>query len=134
MRRQAREAALQILFQAEFASPVSYMDLMGLFETHLEPESRAYMQSLVEGVRTNQESIDQKIQAKSAHWKLARMAHVDRNVLRIAAYELFFAHEKVSPKIIINEAIEIAKKFGSSDSGSFVNGVLDAIAKDLSWE
>jgi N utilization substance protein B len=88
-----------------------------------------YADTLVSGIQENKAAIDGKIQASSAHWKLERMATIDRNILRIAVYEMKFATERIKENIAIDEAVEIAKKYGTSDSASFVNGLLDQVGK-----
>ncbi len=128
-RRQSRELALQVLFQIEFAPQVSYQTLLEVFETDLDKDVMAYADELITGVKTNKEAIDSKIQASSAHWKVERMATIDRNILRIAVYEMKFATNPLKENIVINEAVEVAKKYGTSDSGGFVNGLLDQISK-----
>lgn len=128
-RRQARELALQILFQTEFAPQISYQTFLEVFEQSVEPEVTEYAQLLVSGVQRNKEAIDSKLQASSAHWKVERMATIDRNILRIAVYEMKFATDPIKENIAINEAVEIAKKFGTTESGSFVNGLLDQVGK-----
>ena len=128
-RRQARELALQILFQTEFAPQISYQTFLEVFEQSVEPEVTEYAQLLVSGVQRNKEAIDSKLQASSAHWKVERMATIDRNILRIAVYEMKFASDPIKENIAINEAVEIAKKFGTTESGSFVNGLLDQVSK-----
>lgn len=131
MRRQSREIALQILFQTEFAPQLSVSDLAELFEESVDRETLKYSQEIVDGVHDNQDDIDASIQAASRHWKIERMAGVDRNILRMAVFEMKFAVNPIKSNIVIDEAVEIAKKFGTTDSGSFVNGVLDQIAKGL---
>ncbi|MNL49174.1 hypothetical protein D3C87_1720860 [compost metagenome] len=128
-RRQARELALQILFQTEFAPQISYQAFLDVFEQSVDPDVINYADLLVTGVQANKVAIDSKIQASSAHWKVERMATIDRNILRIAVYEMKFAKEPIKENIAINEAVEIAKKFGTTDSGSFVNGLLDQVSK-----
>ncbi len=128
-RRQSRELALQVLFQIEFAPQVSYQTLLEVFETDLDKDVMAYADELITGVKTNKEAIDSKIQASSAHWKVERMATIDRNILRIAVYEMKFAANPLKENIVINEAVEVAKKYGTSESGGFVNGLLDQISK-----
>lgn len=128
-RRQARELALQILFQTEFAPQISSQTFLNVFEQSLDSEVLSYADILVKGVHKDREAIDSKIQASSAHWKVERMATIDRNILRIAVYEMKFASEPIKENIVINEAVEIAKKYGSTDSASFVNGLLDQISK-----
>lgn len=128
-RRQARELALQILFQTEFAPQISYQLFLEVFEQSLDSEITEYADLLVKGVQKNREAIDSKIQSSSAHWKVERMATIDRNILRIAVYEIKFAAEPIKENIVINEAVEIAKKFGTTESSSFVNGLLDQVSK-----
>lgn len=131
MRRQSRELALQILFQTEFAPQIRANDLIGLFEEGFDAETVGFAQELVEGVNSNKAAIDAKIQSASHHWKLDRMAGVDRNILRVAVLEMKFVANPLKSNIIINEAVEIAKKYGTSESASFVNGLLDSISRGL---
>ena len=128
-RRQSRELALQILFQTEFAPQISTRAFMDVFEESFDSEVTSYAEALISGVQANKAAIDSKIQSSSAHWKVERMATIDRNLLRIAVYEMKFAADPIKENIIINEAIEIAKKYGTSDSASFVNGILDQVSK-----
>lgn len=128
-RRQARELALQILFQTEFAPQISYNDFLEVFETSLAPSIISYADLLIQGVQKNRPAIDGKIQSSSSHWKVDRMALVDRNILRIAVFEMKFAPEILKPNIAINEAVEIAKRFGTTESASFINGILDQVGK-----
>lgn len=130
MRRQSRELALQILFQTEFAPEISLADLSNVFNKSFDQQIMTYTHELVKTVQKNKERIDAKIQETSRHWKMDRMASVDRNILRIAVAEVLFMDPKVEPKIVMNEAIEIAKTYGTQDSGSFVNGLLDQIIKN----
>lgn len=87
----------------------------------------AYLQHLVRGVASHQEELDSLIVLHSEHWRLERMTLVDRNLLRLAAFELLFKKGRVPPKVVINEALELAKRYGSDDSSAFVNGILDQI-------
>lgn len=128
-RRQSREIALQLLFQTEFAPQISYQTLMEVFEQSLETEVSEYADQLVRGVQEHKSAIDSKIQSASAHWKVERMATIDRNILRVAVYEMKFAKDLVKENIAINEAIEIAKKYGTTESANFVNGLLDQVSK-----
>lgn len=128
-RRQAREIALQILFQTEFAPQISSQTFLDVFEQSVESDVISYADLLVNGVQSHKAEIDSKIQSSSAHWKLDRMATIDRNILRIAVYEMKFANDPIKENIAINEAVEIAKKYGTTDSGSFVNGLLDQVSK-----
>ena len=101
--------------------------------TSLPPNSAAimkYANEIIQGVQTHKPAIDQKIQEASRHWKIERMGGVDRNILRLAAFEIFYAPEKIEHKIAINEAIEIAKVFGSQESAAFVNGLLDQVVRN----
>ena len=91
--------------------------------------SREYAMELVNGVIANKEAIDEKIAAASIDWKIERMPATDRNIMRMATYEMFFAEEKIDYPVAINEAVEIAKLYGTKDSGRFVNGVLGKMTK-----
>ena len=129
MRRQSREFALQILFQTEFASQISTSLLLDVIGADADTETLEYAQVLIDGVNANKENIDVLIQNSSQHWKLNRMATVDRNILRIATFEMKFSVDPLKSNVVIDEAIEIAKKFGTTESASFINGVLDQIGK-----
>lgn len=133
MRRKSRELALQLLFQSEFSEPLNLEDLIRAQEhtEELTADIQIYAKDLIRGVRANKEAIDSLIQRHSAHWKLDRMATIDRNLLRVAVYEMKFAQAPVSPAIVINEALEIAKIYSGTDSTSFINGLLDQVAKGL---
>mgnify|MGYP000977839260 FL=1 len=138
-RRQAREAALQALFQLDLngeeniAEQEKYETLavdMALGEAEpLGKKDRAYVTEVVHGTRENLVSIDADIAGAAKNWKVARMATIDRNLVRLALYEIFYAEATLSSGIAINEAVELAKKFGSDDSGRYVNGVLGAVVK-----
>lgn len=130
MRRKSRELALQILFQTEFTPEVTMQDMASVFEKKIDSQIMDYTMMLVKGVKQHREKIDSQIQEASRHWKIDRMASVDRNILRSAVFEMLHAVEPMEPKIVINEAIEIAKVFGTQDSGSFVNGILDQIVRN----
>ena len=130
MRRQSREIALQILFQIEYAPQISFDEMLTLFEEKKESTQIKYADEIIRGVQSHKDNIDQKIQEASRHWKIERMGGVDRNILRLAVFEIFYAAEIVDHKIAINEAIEIAKVFGSQESSSFVNGLLDQIVRN----
>lgn len=131
-RREAREVALQILFQFEFIPNLDVQNSLDLYRSSFQssPETLSYSQSLVEGIAAHKEQIDQLIQHHSQHWKISRMALVDLNVMRIAVFEMSFAQPALPPKVAIDEAIEIARYYGSQDSASFVNGILDQIAQE----
>lgn len=129
MRRLAREIALQILFQTEFAPQMSLNSLAEVYGQSFDESTMDYALQLIRGVQNNQSSIDGKIQASSNHWKLDRMATIDRNILRIAVFEMAIMTNPLKSNIVINEAVEIAKKFSTTDSAGFINGLLDQIAK-----
>jgi N utilization substance protein B len=129
MRRLARELAIQSLFQMEFAPQVRLEELAATAEIGLDKESLNYARELLSGLLQKKAEVDSKIQSIAQHWKLDRMASVDRNILRLAVYEMEFFNQKVEPAIVINEAIEIAKKYGTTDSASFINGILDQVRK-----
>jgi N utilization substance protein B len=99
-------------------------------ETPGDAEGRAYADALVRGVVETQERLDEHIRTASEHWRLERMARVDRNILRLGAFELT-ARPEVPRAVIIDEAVELAKRYGTEESGKFVNGVLDRIADDV---
>lgn len=130
MRRQSRELALQILFQTEFAPQMSLSDIASVFDKNFEDNVLKYTYELVKSVQANKEKIDLKIQEASRHWKIDRMASVDRSIIRVAICEIFFANEIIEPKIAMNEAIEIAKTYGTEESASFVNGIIDQIIRN----
>ncbi len=131
-RRRGREAALQILYQIDL-SDSDPREAIALFwrEAPVSEEIQNFSKVLVEGVLKFKKEIDEKIEGHSIHWKLGRMACVDRNVLRIAIYELFYCHD-IPKSVTLNEAIDLGKKFGTEESGAFVNGILDNIAKNVS--
>lgn len=133
-RTRARERALQALYQIDVAAE-GIDDALAAFWRSFEPAEREVQElaeALVRGVAAHRREVDEAIENASAHWRLDRMARVDRNVLRLAVYELL--RTDVPVKVVINEAIELGKKFGSESSGAFVNGVLDKIAAGLAPE
>lgn len=127
-RRQARESALQLLFQFEFALTSELEPALTSFAENFKVGDIDYVRQLLKGCINHQSELDRVIEAASRNWKIPRMALVDRNILRLASYELLFMHESVPTKVVINEAIELARYFGTEDSPAFVNGVLDQIA------
>lgn len=130
-RTKARELALQVLYQIEITkdSPEACLaDFWGNHEEEAEPSVRKFAEDLVYGAAAHKEEIDAAISAAAENWHLDRMAVVDKNILRMAAYELLFAVD-IPPKVSINEAIDIAKKYGDQNSSKFVNGILDNINK-----
>jgi N utilization substance protein B len=130
-RTKARERALQALYQIDVAAE-GIDEALGRFWRSFEPverEVQTLAEALVRGVAEHRRAIDEEIERASANWRLDRMAKVDRNVLRLATYELL--RTDVPVKVAINEAIELGKKYGSESTGAFVNGVLDKIASAL---
>ncbi|MEE3055224.1 MAG: transcription antitermination factor NusB [Planctomycetota bacterium] len=127
----AREIALQALFQQDLAGddPQKISELLA--EATEDSREREYARSLALGVLENRQDLDRRIVEVTNNWKLDRIAAVDRAILRLGLYELLEMDE-VPPKVVINESVELAKKFSTAKSGSFVNGVLDRIYQDLS--
>jgi N utilization substance protein B len=130
-RRTSRENALQILFELEFNDVDLDRILAGYWNSKKsDGRVKEYANWLVRGIVARREEIDTLIQGNSKHWRISRMAFVDRNILRIAVFE-FLEEKLIAPAIVINEAIEIAKRYSSDEAAVFVNGVLDAVRKKL---
>jgi N utilization substance protein B len=136
-RRVAREIALQALYKVDMHGEGSGAPSLALFWEHLLPngveagdESEQFARTLVEGVCTSRQRIDELIAGAAEHWRLPRLSRVDLNVLRLATFELM-GRPEIPASVTINEAIEIARRFGSEESPRFVNGVLDHIAATL---
>ena len=125
VRRRGRELALQMLYQHEIAV-TGVEEMFSSFEELLQaPQStREFAIGLVRGVTSKLAELDSHLVDQADHWRLERMAAVDRNILRLALYELMF-EDDTPPAVVIDEAVEIAKRFGSERSSQFVNGVLD---------
>lgn len=120
-----------MLFTVE-AQGSSAEDAIRLFWRQFEgdPEGRAYADSIVKGVCDTRDAVDETIRKASTHWRLERMSRVDRNLLRLGAWEL--AHSREVPRaVVLDEAVELAKSYGTEESPSFVNGVLNRVAEDL---
>jgi N utilization substance protein B len=135
-RRRGREAALQILYsldvQPELGAEPAIARFYGSFVEEAASaagEGRAFVERLVRGVVEHLADIDARISGASLHWRLERMARVDRNLIRLAVYEMLFCDD-IPGKVAINEAIEIAKRFGERETPAFVNGVLDRVLED----
>src|SRR3954447_25343054 len=131
-RSRAREVALQLLFQRDQnPTPVPRPAVERFARERLlgDAEMAAYCLALYDGTLVKQAEIDPKLTATATNWRLSRMLPVDRNVLRLSAYELLYDPAAQPVEVIITEAIELARRFGSADSAKFVNGVLDKIAK-----
>lgn len=118
---------MQVLFQMDISGHHA-REALELFCKHFEVprRSRPFLFHLVEGVRANREEIDRLIEAASENWKISRMSGMDRNIIRVAVYELLYCDD-IPAKVTINEAIDIGKKFGTEHSPAFINGVLDSI-------
>ncbi len=128
-RTRARTVALQVLFQDDLNpqhNPAMTDDL--IVRRLREPELVAFGRELVAGVRRNRREIDDLLASCAAHWSVHRMSATDRNVLRLGAYELLYTN--TPPRAVIDEAIELAKRFGTAHSGSFVNGILDRLMRE----
>ena len=126
----AREMALQLLYEHDATSELAQERVDAfLSERATEPETQNYARILVAGVIERRSEFDGIIERVAEHWAINRMPVVDRNVLRVGAYELLY-NPDVPAKVVINEAVELAKRFGSADSGRFVNAILDRIHKE----
>lgn len=148
-RREAREWAVQILFQLDL-NPMEEKDPAEIFKDFWEgqlrlrsdqdaerdpPQNiRQFTEGVVMGVMRHREEIDQRISACARNWDIKRIGGVERNVLRMGIYEIVYSTEKTPPAVIINEAVDICKFFGTRESGRFINGILDAVAKNRQKE
>lgn len=130
-RTMARESALKILYAVDITkdSPDKCINNYWLLQDKIEPEVKSFADDIVTGVCHNRARIDEIVSKCATNWELDRMAVIDRNILRLGTYELIFMDD-IPPKVAINEAIDIAKRYGDKDSGKFVNGVLDKINKE----
>lgn len=133
-RHKARELATQVLFHMEY-TPGNVGDIFDLICENFESPklNRDFSRELVFGVCENKKSLDKMIRKASKNWRVERMSRVDRSILRLSAYELMFMDE-IPPKVTIDEAVELAKKFGTEESSAFINGVLDNIFNNLKKE
>jgi transcription antitermination protein NusB len=130
-RRRSREMAIQVLYQVDMAQS-DLAEALRMFCEHFKaPESiRDFAFELARGAHEHQEEVDSLIKGFSENWRLERMPTVDRNILRLAIYELLYRPD-IPAKVSINEAVDLGKKYGSEDSGSFINGILDRIRLHL---
>jgi N utilization substance protein B len=129
-RTKSREVALQILYQIEMTQDPQEKARQIYWENNpADPEIKGFADQLVIGVIQYQEPIDRRIAQCTDNWDITRMAAVDKNILRLASYELLYT-EETPPKVAINEAVELAKKYGGTESSKFVNGILDKIHKE----
>ena len=140
-RRKSREIALQMLYQMEMTGQPPhevidlYYELASGDDDNKNPNFakavRPFAEQLLYGVHAHRDELDGMIVAASEHWRLERMSIIDRNVLRIALYEMLYRAE-IPPKVSVNEAIDLGKTFGSPDSGAFINGILDHLLPEVS--
>ncbi|HEV3038717.1 MAG TPA: transcription antitermination factor NusB [Candidatus Angelobacter sp.] len=132
-RRKSRELCLQMLFQSDMGkqTPEQVRNTFWTERSEVDAEVRGFADDLFNAATARQQEIDDLIQKHAQHWRMDRMAAVDRNVLRAGVAE-FLAYQDTPKPIIINEALEIARKFSSPESVQFINGVLDSVGKELS--
>ena len=130
-RRKSREFALQALYQWNITREGA-LRILGQFRAHFlaEAEGDEFGEQIVIGVLEHCGQIDQLIEQYSEHWRLDRMSMIDRTILRIATFELLY-RDDIPAKVTLNEAIDLGKRFGSTDSGSFINGILDRIQREI---
>jgi N utilization substance protein B len=132
-RRKARECALQMLFAADVLKAADtvrtddYWNELG--DEGTDEKTREFADHLVKGALKQLDTLDERIRTRAEHWRIERMAIVDRNVLRLAVYEFLF--EDTPHTVVINEALEIARRFSTFEATQFINGILDAIKHDL---
>ena len=148
-RREAREWAVQMLFQLDL-NPDEEKDPTEIFKEFWEgqlrlrneseqeqtppPGIRSFTETIVGGVMRHREEIDKSISACAKNWDIKRIGGVERNVLRMGIYEIVYAEDKAPQAVVINEAVDICKFFGTRESGRFINGILDSIAKRFNQE
>ena len=127
-RRKGRTVAVQILYQLEMNAQDLEQTLPAFWELHAHSDAvRDFAERIARGVWENRESLDAIIVATAQNWSLERITPIDRNILRVAIYEMLYCKD-IPYKVTLNEAIELGKKFGSDQSGAFINGVLDSVA------
>lgn len=134
-RRKARECALQMLFAADVSGvkgPRLINDFWSQLSTEIDLPTRQFSDNLVSGTLDRLDRIDETIRTRAEHWRIERMAVVDRNILRLAVNEFLF--ESTPYTVVINEALEIARRFSTYEATQFINGILDAIKQDLEKE
>ena len=129
-RRKSRELTLQFLYQGELAGQDNLLDFEE-YCTHFQVNKKAipYAKKLLDGVQEKGDAINQLIRKYAENWRLERMSVIDRNILRLAVYEVHY-QDDVPISVAINEAVEIAKRFSTDDSAPFINGILDGVAKE----
>ena len=132
-RSRGREVALQVLYQVEQNAGMPAREVQQFIKRRLlaaDPKLVEFTEELIAGVREHQARIDDMIQGVAENWRLDRMAAIDRNILRLGAYEVLYRDE-VPPKVAINEALELAKRYSTAQSSRFVNGILDKVKGEL---
>ncbi len=133
-RRKARELALNALFQGEMTATSAVENFPLLCENfEINKKAIPYGRELVYGITDKRDELDAKIEESAVNWRVSRMSVLDRNIIRLAAYEMMFK-EDVPPRVAIDEAIELAKRYCAEDSPGFINGILDAILKNIGKE
>ena len=129
-RRKSRELALQVLYQLDIKSQDAIKTITQFRDLFSKKKNKdGFAERIVLGVLEHSQEIDRLIEQYSENWRLDRMSIVDRNILRMATFELLY-REDIPPKVTLNEAIELGKRYGSEDSGSFINGILDRIQNE----
>ncbi len=127
-RRKSRELALKVLYQMEHGDATAEEALASFADNFAAPKRLwSYAQELVTGIAQHAQEIDQALAEASQRWRVERMSRVDRNILRLACFEMLFSNGTVPPKVAINEAVELAKRYGAEDSPGFINAVLDSL-------
>ena len=130
-RRRSREFALQVLYQLEITKQGALQAMVQLRENFSPGEGEdEFTKRIVLGVTEHRQEIDRLIEERSENWRLNRMTIIDRNILRIAIFELLYCGD-IPPKVTLNEAIDLGKRYGSEESGSFINGILDRIQNEV---
>ena len=133
-RRKAREVALQALYQDELlqqGTKLNFEQFCGHFQ--INKKAIPYARTLQEGVHDKEQEIDRLISKHAENWRLERMSVIDRNILRLAVFELIYQND-IPASVAINEAVEIAKRYSTDDSAPFINGILDAMVKEGALE
>ncbi|MGI5901968.1 MAG: transcription antitermination factor NusB [Desulfitobacteriia bacterium] len=128
-RRVARETALQILYQVDISGEKDYQQALEnwALEFAVPARSKEFTKTLVAGTLQYLSEIDAQLAATAHEWSIDRMSVVDRNIMRLAGYEMLYAEEETPHRVVLNEAVEMAKKFGGEDSAKFINGILDKL-------
>jgi N utilization substance protein B len=130
-RRRSREFALQVLYQLEITKQGALQAMVQLRENFSPEEGEdEFAKRIVLGVMERRQKIDRLIEERSENWRLDRITLIDRNILRIAIFELLYCGD-IPPKVTLNEAIDLGKRYGSEESGSFINGILDRIQNEV---